>query len=310
MTRVRALLVAVALLWAGSAGTAGADVVLLLAEPYGRGAGFNPTGHVSLYLTRVCAETPTRLRRCRDDEAGVVLSRYNRLGNFDWAAVPVLGYLYGVAHAEDVPASTTPASARALRDAYRRAHLRALFPDERAERDRRWMQMVGAAHDRQFVAISVATAPEQDDELIAAFNGAENRPRFNVLFRNCADFARDVINTYYYPRALRSNVIADLGVTTPKQVARSLVRHGRRHPETALSVFLIPQIPGNRKPSPRTRGVLESLLRVKKYSVPLAAVQPWVPVGIAAGYLVSGRFNPHRLATHTAGPEDFAPRLP
>ena len=94
-------------------------------------------------------------------------------------------------------------------------------------------------------------------------------------------------------------------MVTPKQVARAMTRFGRAHPETMLRVSVIAQIPGHRKPSPRTRGVLESLLRVKKYSIPLAAVQPWVPVGLAAGYLATGRFDPHRLATQSLAPRDL-----
>ena len=54
-----------------------ADVGVLLGEPYGRGSGYNPTGHISIYLSRVCPDTPTTLRRCRDGEAGSVISRYN-----------------------------------------------------------------------------------------------------------------------------------------------------------------------------------------------------------------------------------------
>lgn len=284
---------------------ANADVVLLLAEPYGRAAGFNPTGHVAVHLTRVCADDLTTLRRCREGEPGVVISRYNSLGDFDWAAMPLMPYLYGVEQAADVPEMTTPEAVAALRESYRRAHLRDHFPDGLAARDRRWTQLVGAAYDRQFVAIAMRTSAEQDDRLIEALNARDNRPRFNVVFRNCADFARDLVNTYYYPRALRSNVIADLGVTTPKQVARAMTRFGRARPETMLRVSVIAQIPGHRKPSPRTRGVLESLLRVKKYSIPLAAVQPWVPVGLAAGYLATGRFDPHRLATHALAPSDL-----
>lgn len=289
---------------AASAVGARADVVLLLAEPYGRGAGFNPTGHVGVYLTRVCAETPTVLRRCREGEAGAVISRYNKLGEVDWAAIPLMPYLYGVEQAADVPATVSPEAVEAMREAYRRTHLRDLVSDRDAPATRHWRQLIGAAYDRQIIAIAVRTTPEQDDRLIADLNRRDNRRRFNVLFRNCADFARDIVNDYYYPGALGSNLIADLGVTTPKQVARSLARYGSRKPETQLAVYLIPQIPGNRPQSVRTRGILESFLRVKKYSVPLAFVQPWVPVGIAAGYLSTGRFNPHRAASHVATPDD------
>ncbi|MGE0705437.1 MAG: hypothetical protein AB7P22_16030 [Vicinamibacterales bacterium] len=237
-----------------------ADVVLLLAEPYGRSAGLNPTGHVGVYLTRVCAETPTQLRRCREGEVGAVVSRYNKIAGLDWAAIPLVPYLYGVERAADVPTSVTPDQVRYLRDSYRRAHLRALIPDDVAENDRHWFQLTGAVYDRQFIAFSVRTTPEQDDHLIAELNQRDNVRRFNLFFRNCADFARDLINDHFYPRAIRSNVIGDLGLTTPKQIAKALVKYGRRHPEAELNAYVIPQIPGNRPQSGPARGVLESFL--------------------------------------------------
>ncbi len=101
---------------------------------------------------------------------------------------------------------------------------------------------------------------------------------------------------------MRSNPIGDLGFTTPKQVVKALVKYASRHPEVQVRAYAIQQVPGNRPQSGSARGVLESFLRVKKYSVPLAIVQPWVPVGLAAGCLATGRFNPHRLATESIGP--------
>src|SRR4030095_14151157 len=70
-----------------------ADAALLLAEPYDRPGGFNPVahaGHAGVYLTRVCAATSTVLRRCRAGEAGAVISRYDRVGELDWVAIPFM----------------------------------------------------------------------------------------------------------------------------------------------------------------------------------------------------------------------------
>ncbi len=287
-------------------GSAHADVALLLAEPYGRPGSFNPTGHVGVYLTRVCADAPTVLRRCREGESGVVISRYNRVAQLDWAAIPLIPYLYAVERAVDVPAFAPPETVVSLRDRYRRAHLRDIAPDDSSGGTPKghWTQLIGAVYDRQILAFSVKTTPEQDDALIAEFNGRENRRQFNLLFRNCADFARDLINRYH-PRAIRSSFVADLGFTTPKQIAKALVGYGTKQPEAGLTAYVIPQIPGNRRDSGRARGVLESLLKTKKYAVPLAVVQPWVPIGLATGYVASGRFNPHRHATQAFEPAEL-----
>lgn len=42
-----------------------AGVALLVGEPFGKFGFFNPTGHAAVYLSGVCAETPTTLRQCR-----------------------------------------------------------------------------------------------------------------------------------------------------------------------------------------------------------------------------------------------------
>lgn len=293
----------------GGPGVASADAVLLLGESYGRFGAFSPTGHTAVYLTRVCAETPTELRRCEAGETGAVISRYHRVGGRDWVAVPLIPYLYAVEKASDVPEFATAVDVLALRDSYRRARFADLVPDAPSNDPPKgdWVQLVGSAYDRRIIAFSVATTPEQDDELIAELNGRANRKRFNLLLRNCADFAKDIIN-FYHPRAMRSSFLADLGLTTPKQISKSLVKYGSRRPEVQLSAYVVPQIPGSRRESRHPRGVLEGLVKTKKYLVPLAFAHPGLPVGLAAGYLLGGRFDPMRHAIDTLGPDDIEQR--
>jgi len=271
-----------------------AGVALLVGEPFGAFGFFNPTGHAAVYLSRVCAESPVELRRCRPGEIGVVISRYRRVAGYDWIAMPPLPFLYAVSEAENVPASTDIREVERLRDSYRRRHLRELAPDapdgEAPKGD--WTQLVGAAYNRNIYGFFLETAPEDDDRLIRHLNGRHNRKRFHLLYRNCVDFARGIIN-FYYPGALGRSVIADLGISTPKHAAKSLVKYCRRRPDLQLSHFVIPQIPGGR-PSTKARGVAESLIRSKKYLVPLAVFQPWVAATAAAAYLTSGRFNSTR----------------
>src|SRR5258708_39666186 len=79
------------------------DISLLVEEPYGFFGSINPTGHSAIYLNRVCAESPTMLRRCQAGETGVVISRYSRIRTLDWFALPLLPYLYPVDQPPDVP---------------------------------------------------------------------------------------------------------------------------------------------------------------------------------------------------------------
>jgi hypothetical protein len=294
-----------ALLMAGGASSAAyADAALLLGEPYGKFGTFSPTGHAAVYLSRVCTVTPTVLRRCEPGELGSVISRYHRVAGRDWVAIPLIPYLYAVERASAAPAEANAATVAVLRDAYRRRHLRDLVPDGPDGTMPRgdWIQLVGAAYDRSIVAFSIVTSEEQDEELIRLLNERDNEVRFNLLFRNCADFARDIVN-FYHPNAIRSSVLADLGITTPKQIAKALVGFSARRPALRLTGIIVAQIPGSRPLSGRARGVLEGLVKSKKYVIPLALVQPLVPTGLAVGYVAGGRFNPHKHVRETHDPE-------
>jgi hypothetical protein len=283
-----------------------AAVALLVGEPFGKFGSLTPTGHAAVYLSRVCAETPTKLRRCEPGEMGVVISRYHRVAGYDWIAIPVLPYLYAVEKPEDVPASAEAPLIARLRDRYRRRHLQALAPDgpegETPAGD--WVQLAGSAYDRTLYGFAFDSSPEDDDRLIARLNAQPNRERFNLLRRNCADFARSIVN-FYCPRALGRSFVADAGISTPKHSAKMLVRYCRRRPQLHLSSFVVPQIPGAR-PSTRLRGVNESLIRSKKYVVPLVVLEPWIAATAATAYLVSGRFDPSRRSNAVCEPQDLA----
>lgn len=284
-----------------------ADAVLFLGESYGRFGSVSPTGHAALYLTGVCAETPVLLRRCAAGEHGAVISRYHRVGEVDWIAIPIIPYLYAVETAASVPVTADRSAVLSMRDAYRRRHLMPLVPDrdDGTAPTGNWVQLVGSAYDRTVLGFSMKTTPSQDDVVIALLNGRPNVARFNILTRNCADFVRDVMRLYD-PRLMSNNWIADLGVTTPKQLARSLVRYAGTRPELDLKAFSVPQIGGSRRKSRPARGVLEALVKTKKYAIPMTLVQPWVSAGVAAGYLINGRFNPHRYINESLAAADFA----
>ncbi len=283
-----------------------ASASLLLAEPYGGFGGFNPTGHAAVYLDRVCAVSPTKLRLCNPGEQGVVISRYYKIAGYDWLAVPLIPYLYSVTDASEVRESVDTTEVEQLRDAYRREHLLELVPDTEAGMapTGEWYQLVGAAYDRKIYVFEIETTIERDQAFIDEFNSRENDSHFNLLYRNCADFSRDVIN-FYYPKALRRSIVADLGITTPKHVAKSFVRYSKKHPELKFRAYVIPQVPGNRPPSTATRGVLESLVRSKKYAVPLVLLNVWLTPAFAAGYVTTGRFNPDKYAATAYGPMEL-----
>ena len=281
----------------GFAPRASASASLLLEEPYGRLGAFSATGHAAVYLNRVCAETPVVLRRCRPGESGVVISRYDHISGYDWIAIPIVPYLYAVEQPQNVPLYADPKLVAFLRNQYRKKYLREVAPDapDGEVPGGNWTQLVGSAYDRTLYSYEVKTTAEQDDAFIRAFNSSPNRESFRTLSSNCADFAKDVIN-FYYPHAVHRSVIADVGIMTPKQAAKSLAKFGKRHPELEYSITVIPQVPGSLPRSTRVHGVMESFLKSKKYVVPATAWHPAVMACVAVVYLGSGHFNPSRDA--------------
>jgi hypothetical protein len=287
-----------ALLTLGSA-TAQASVTLLLEEPFGMFGGMNPTGHAAVYLSRVCAASPLSLRRCHKGEQGVVISRYHRISGYDWIAIPVLPYLYAVDRPDQVPATVSVKDVSLLRDAYRRAKLEGVAPDAAGGRtpEGDWIQLVGAAYDRTIYAFGIETTEAQDDKFIETFNSGPNRVHFNLLFHNCADFARHALD-FYYPHAVHRSVMADVGIMTPKQAAKNLVKYSKRHRDLQFSSFVIPQVPGTVPRSTPVRGVLESLVRSKRYAVPLVSVavlHPYFGGSLAFAWLEGADFDPRRV---------------
>ena len=142
ISRLRPTLVVGLLLFAGNAYGA---VAMLLEQPYGAFGGMNPTGHAAVYLSHVCAKTPTELRMCRAGEHGVVVSRYHRVGGYDWIAVPLIPYLYAVDEGQSIPVWVDKEDVAQLRNEYRKEHLRELVPDVEGSEipGGDWTQLVG-----------------------------------------------------------------------------------------------------------------------------------------------------------------------
>lgn len=217
MNLARVYLLLLAFLWVP--GQAKANVAVLLEEPYGYDGVLAGTGHTAVYLTRVCAASLTSLQSCHEGERGVVISRYNRIGGHDWIAIPLLPYLYAVTRLENIPVYADSKTVTLLRNQYRHGNMQEFEPDDPSGQapGGNWVQLVGSAYDRTTFAYEIETTAQQDDELIRWLNSRPNRSSYRALFRNCADFVRDIVN-FYYPKAVSRGIVADFGITTPKRV--------------------------------------------------------------------------------------------
>jgi hypothetical protein len=268
-----------------------AQAALLLEQPYGFFGALNPTGHTAVYFERICAESPTQLRRCEPGEMGAVVSRYQGMAGYDWLAIPLLPYLYSVEDAALVPERASHETVARLRDKYHEENLLSLGDHLRAGNMLHggWKELVGVAYERRIYAFRFETTEAQDDEFIALMNDRANRSHFQLLFNNCADFARVTLN-YYFPSTFKRSAFPDAGVTTPKQIAYKLVRYGKKHPDAGVAVFEIPQIPGNRRPSGTNKDIAESLVTTG-YAIPIAVLNPYLAGALLVDFLVRGHFH-------------------
>ena len=282
-----------------------AQAALLMEEPYGFFGTINPTGHDAIYFERICAQTPVMLRRCEPGEMGVVIARYQGIDSYDWVAIPLVPYLYSVESTADIPAHVNHDSVTQMRKRYHEAHLLSLgenlSPGNMFHTG--WTQLLGAAYERRIYVFRFDTTPAQDDALIARMNSGKNRSHFQLLYNNCADFARVVFNMYF-PRTFRRSILPDAGMTTPKQIAYKLVRFARKHPEMQLTVIEIPQVPGYRRMSHANKCIAESLTTTV-YAVPIVLINPYLAAGLFVDYLAHGHFRLVPRHAQVLGPDNL-----
>jgi hypothetical protein len=254
------------------------------------------SGHSAIYVSRICPDTPVKLRLCQPGEQGSVISNYTTLGEdqpYEWNIVPLSVFLYGVEDPANRPMIGSQKIKHLLEERYREKFLAGYCDGEscRTSGKAEWREMVGATISRSLYIFVVKTTVEQDLALIADLNSSENVNHFNGVTRNCADFTRRVMNVYF-PGAAKPDRINDFGMTSPKAIARSFDRYSLKHPEMELSVLHFAQVPGTIKRSSEARSGTEQLYRSKKLAVPMAIYAPY-ELGVAAGtYVLTGRFNP------------------
>lgn len=267
------------------------QAALLMEEPYGFFGTVNPTGHTAIYFAHICAETPTTLRRCEPGEPGAVISRYSDVGGYDWVAIPLIPYLYSVEDLAEVPDHVNRETVNRLRNKYHEEHLLSLgsHVPQGGFFSGGWTELIGVAYERRMYAFRFNTTTEQDDAFIARMNERENKSHFQLLFNNCSDFSRTILNEYF-PRTFRRSFFPDAGMTTPKQITYKLERYARKHPEIQLAIFAIPQVPGYRRMSRTNKSISESLITTG-YAVPIAVLNPYLAGGLFVDYVVRGRYH-------------------
>jgi hypothetical protein len=283
-------------------GMAWGDVGLIMNESTGKGASLlTGAGHSAVYLSNICPASPVKVRLCWPGEEGSVVSNYTSFKEtepYEWNIVPLSVFLYGVEDSSDAPLYGNEAALKLLREQYRKKHLDSICPAESCgdAPSGRWRDLVGAAFARKVYLFRVKTTEEQDRRLMEEFNLLPNENHYNGFTRNCADFARHVVNRYF-PNAAKPDHLNDFGMTSPKAISKSFTHYGEARPELQFVAERFDQLPGKMRRSSPCRKGTEVSFRMKKWFIPLMLVGSHeLPVFVAA-YTLTGRFNPDREVT-------------
>ena len=284
-----------------------ADVSLFVLESVGVAGEFTGSGHTAVYFSNICADGPTRLRLCNEGESGAVVGAYpGMIPNVaqEWIAVPVNAYLYGVDDLQNVPLYANGKVRSLLRDNYRKQQLRSLIPDnpDGTMPAGRWAAMLSMALNRDIYSFNLKTTREEDAKFLQSFNSMPPMKKFNSFSRNCADFTKKIMNSYF-PGATQRDVINDFGITTPKALARSLTGYADSKHERLFHLTKYSQVHGTIWKSHDNRNFTEKALLSKKYIVPAVVFYPPIVAVFAGAYLTTGNYTVNETYEKYASPE-------
>src|SRR4029453_310145 len=224
-----------------------ADIGVIVLEPIGALGFFTRVGHAGTYFSNICQDgSPVRMRLCLPGESGGVVSKYSPLSeheDYDWAIVPFEEYMHGLASRDFAPMIGTPK----LQSAIERYNFGPLFSSDLKTSlgelpDGQWKAALATRFDRNIYILSIETSAADDAVIIAAFNAAPNKSRFNFLYRNCPKQAKTTFPLI--PPETIGDRTSGITMETPKGLAKALVDQALEHPALNLRVRRYAQIPG------------------------------------------------------------------
>lgn len=231
-------------------GQSRADTGVIVLEPIRALGFFTRVGHAGIYFSNICQDgSPIRMRLCLPGERGGVVSKYAPLSeheDYDWAIVPFEEYMHGFASSDLAPLIGTPK----LQSAIERHNFGPLF--SRALKtsgggqlpEGQWKTALATRFDRTIYILSVETSAADDAIIVAAFNTAPNKSRFNFFYRNCSNQAKGIFDLILPHVDTIGDRTSGITMETPKGLARTLVARALEHPELHLRVRRYAQIPG------------------------------------------------------------------
>ena len=226
-----------------------ADIGVIVLEPIGALGFFTRVGHAGTYFSNICPDgSPIRMRLCLPGERGGVVSKYSPFSeheDYDWAIVPFEEYMHGFASPEFAPMIGTPK----LQGAIERHNFGPLFSSDlktsRGELpDGQWKAALATRFDRNIYILSIETSAEDDAVIVAAFNDAPNKSRFNFFYRNCSNQAKAIFALILPQIDTLGDRTSGITMETPKGLAKALVDQALENPDLSLRIRRYAQIPG------------------------------------------------------------------
>jgi len=227
-----------------------ADIGVVILEPINALGFFTRVGHAGTYLSKICPDgSPIRMRLCRPDERGGVVSKFSAISeedDYDWAIVSLEQFLHGVDAPDLAPLIATPA----LHTAMQASSFEAVFSAALSRtRDGhlpvgQWRTGLANRFNRSIYILSIATTAEDDQAIVDAFHAAPNKSRFNFFYDNCSNQTKAVFDLIMDSAEAIGDRASGLTMQTPKGLAKTLVDRARARPALELRVERYPQVPG------------------------------------------------------------------
>ena len=236
------------------------------------------------------------LRKCKNGEQrGAVIATYPDFGSqseYKWFAMPLNVYLYGVEKESQNPLYANGEVRLLTRESTRQKYLSDIVPKsaDGTIPAGRWVEIIGTVLNRDIYAFTVKTTPEQDEVFIKKYSILEKGNDFNIFYKNCADFTKEIMNLYF-PGSSRRDIINDLTMTTPKAITRSFTKYAQKRPELMLYVKKYAQLDGTIMRSFGNRNFTETAFTSKKYFVTQALTKPTVFLWFSGTYFLTGYFS-------------------
>lgn len=268
-----------------TARVASADIGVIINENFMQGTRFITGGHLSLYISNACADTPFSIRMCEPGESprGIVVNRYEKISDQkqDWIAVPLIPFLYGVEDVDQAPLLTSGRVQKMLSKRFYKKHLETIIPPDNSGLipSGSFNYIPGQTFKRDVISLSMESSIEEESKLVDAINARTNITYYNLFKANCSDFVSEILTAIFEPKGGLPKLKYDQLIKTPKGVASRFWQNAKASPGRALFVSRFGQIPSDDYLRSKRADTFADILFNK---VPLV-IGLWSPVALVAG---------------------------